>query len=89
MLVRKLTACELPPGLFGVEVFMVLLWQRTTLLSDAPPMVTDLEQERNRRVHWSSLVRRRHPGRSISHSNECEALQRYQRTRASHTLAME
>jgi len=26
MLVRKLTACELPPGLFGVEVFMVLLW---------------------------------------------------------------
>ena len=28
----------------------------TTLLSDAPPRVLELERERNRRVHWSSLV---------------------------------
>jgi hypothetical protein len=35
------------------------LFGRTTLLSDAPPRVLELKPGRNRRVHWSSLVRRR------------------------------
>src|SRR5437773_4113834 len=31
--------------------------QLTPVLSDAPPVVANLEPRRNRRVHWSSLVR--------------------------------
>jgi len=31
---------------------------RTLLLSDAPTKMSELEQTRNRRVHWSSFVRR-------------------------------
>lgn len=36
-------------------------FRRTSLLSDAPPMMNKSEPERNWRVHWSSLVRHRRP----------------------------
>ena len=31
--------------------------RRTSLLSDAPPAMPQMERRRNRRVHWSSMVR--------------------------------